>query len=655
MSFKQIARDAANREANTGEDSIGLIVRNAASNTKNKTKGLSKINLPSFDEGGTVPGDEGQPKLIVAHGQEEVLPTEEAEQYRALKPLGLNTEKQNGGIGRVQMDDPNSTEPATISTQELGIPKPQELISTKEKEEKPEATGGTVIADRWLKRNGLAAPTDSAIPQGVTAPKELNQGGPGFKPMVLPPDTTTAPAATETIPTGRSAYKAKIADYDKQHQDLMDKAASTNDPQYAEQAARVTEAKLAYEKQHPWGSPESAHPGILGRIGHIGEEIASRTPFGVSAIAGTVPGSEGYRAAQGRNAQEQVKESSAQNVAEVEKDTPEQKTTRALLEKGYTLGKDEKGNTVLNEVPGFRDSSKDMQALLASTVQDEVAAGRDPMQSSTVQRIMSVMQSVQKPEKPEHEDDKEKYAQQYLKDNKLPDTATNRDKAYAAFAKANQAPEHPTLMLVPDGKGGYKAINVQAGATVSGEAVKPGEPAQASSKAIVDHDKAYVQPANAVEKSYDMMDHAYREYEDARAKGKDLPTGAQSMVALSTHLSTTFGNVKGARITKDMIQEHLGARGVSDKALVAFQKLSNGDVLSPDQWEAFHSLISESRTLSWQTAVREAERKHVPINFLPDDLTAVKVPGHAASTIHTSQLQKFQKDFPNAVVLSEKE
>jgi hypothetical protein len=124
-----------------------------------------------------------------------------------------------------------------------------------------------------------------------------------------------------------------------------------------------------------------------------------------------------------------------------------------------------------------------------------------------------------------------------------------------------------------------------------------------------------------VEKSYDMMDNAYKEYEAARAQGKELPTGAPSMLALSTHLSTTFGNVKGARITKDMIAHHLGARGVSDKALVAFQRLTNGDVLAPDQWDAFHQLIKESRKLSWQTAVKEADRKHIPVDFLPTDLS----------------------------------
>lgn len=144
----------------------------------------------------------------------------------------------------------------------------------------------------------------------------------------------------------------------------------------------------------------------------------------------------------------------------------------------------------------------------------------------------------------------------------------------------------------------------------------------ATRKDIATHDKAYVQPAEQVEKSYQMMDHAYQEYKQAAAQGKELPTGAQSMLALSTHLSTTFGNVKGSRVTKDMIHEHLGARSISDDALVAIQKLTNGDQLSPAQWDAFHDLISQSRKLSWDTAVKEANRKKIPVDFLPPDLKA---------------------------------
>lgn len=152
---------------------------------------------------------------------------------------------------------------------------------------------------------------------------------------------------------------------------------------------------------------------------------------------------------------------------------------------------------------------------------------------------------------------------------------------------------------------------------------------KANRQDVREHDKAYVQPAESVEKSYQMMDHAYREYQDAKKQGKELPTGAQSMLALSTHLSTTFGNVKGARVTKDMIREHLGARSISDNAEVAIQKLTNGDALSPAQWDAFHDLIKQSRNLSWGTAIKEAARKKVPIDFLPKDLQSRTVNGEA--------------------------
>lgn len=127
-------------------------------------------------------------------------------------------------------------------------------------------------------------------------------------------------------------------------------------------------------------------------------------------------------------------------------------------------------------------------------------------------------------------------------------------------------------------------------------------------------DKTYVKPAQDTEKSYQMFMEAYNNRNNAK-------TGAESMLALSTHLATTFGNVKGSRVTKDMIQEHLGARGISDSALVAVQKLSNGDVLSPDQWDAFKSLISNSRKLSWDSAKIGAKHRGVDIaDELPKDM-----------------------------------
>lgn len=114
-----------------------------------------------------------------------------------------------------------------------------------------------------------------------------------------------------------------------------------------------------------------------------------------------------------------------------------------------------------------------------------------------------------------------------------------------------------------------------------------------------------------VEKSYQMFEKAYADHK------RGTKTGAEGMVALSTHLNTTFGSVKGARVTKDMIHEHLSARNITDDMLVAVNKLKNGDPLSNKQWDAFHQLISQSRAVSWQQAGDSARNAGIPRTFYP--------------------------------------
>jgi hypothetical protein len=44
-------------------------------------------------------------------------------------------------------------------------------------------------------------------------------------------------------------------------------------------------------------------------------------------------------------------------------------------------------------------------------------------------------------------------------------------------------------------------------------------------------------------------------------------------------------------------------------------------VLSPNQWDAFKGLISQSRNLSWGTVQKEAKRRGVDVSgSLPDDV-----------------------------------
>ncbi len=129
--------------------------------------------------------------------------------------------------------------------------------------------------------------------------------------------------------------------------------------------------------------------------------------------------------------------------------------------------------------------------------------------------------------------------------------------------------------------------------------------------------KDTVNKAYDVEKAFTMSQQAYSEYIAAAKQGKSLPTGAQSMLLLSQHLGTTFGNVKGSRITKDMIESHLGARGITDDAVTAVQRLVNGDQLSSGQWSAFSDLIAQSRNATWGNAISNAKNQQLPITFLP--------------------------------------
>jgi hypothetical protein len=73
-----------------------------------------------------------------------------------------------------------------------------------------------------------------------------------------------------------------------------------------------------------------------------------------------------------------------------------------------------------------------------------------------------------------------------------------------------------------------------------------------------------------------------------------------------------------------MIQEHLGARSISDDALAATQKLTSGDVLTPKQWKAFSELITESRNTTWDNTVKNAHYRGLPADFLPDDLSGTQ-------------------------------
>ncbi len=288
---------------------------------------------PVFDEGGDVDVNDGKHQVAVLQDGEKVLTPEEAAKYKeehgeteqkpptekvAVAPTADETLKLKP-YGQVMEEKANKmASEKTAEAQPEGGAVPVESGAQPKTEEKPKVTYGYLMAENM-----------GFIPKGtvdrMTAPKEFNQGTPehtaqGGVPAAptqggVPTSPLTKLGAPASTPTGKDAFNARIKQFDADYQSLMDKAAATNDPQYAEQASRVKESKLAYEKAHPWGSPESAHPGILGKLGHIGEMVAARSPI-IAPIVNSIPGSEGARAQEAASAQGETKAASEQNVSQ---------------------------------------------------------------------------------------------------------------------------------------------------------------------------------------------------------------------------------------------------------------------------------------------------------------------------------------------------
>lgn len=126
--------------------------------------------------------------------------------------------------------------------------------------------------------------------------------------------------------------------------------------------------------------------------------------------------------------------------------------------------------------------------------------------------------------------------------------------------------------------------------------------------------KDWETPAQQIERSYQLFSEAKKAFDSGDAK-----TGAASMLALSQHLGTTFGQIKGSRMNKDLIMEHKDAIGISDKIERYYNQLATGQQLSTNQMKEFGDLITNMRNLTFQTTTFEAARRHVPIDFLPAD------------------------------------
>lgn len=151
-------------------------------------------------------------------------------------------------------------------------------------EEKTKKTYGTLLADHWLKTNGLPST------EGMKAPKEFNQGTPEptlnklGAPAGAPPQggTPAAPAASAPAqgmkpmsPPNTSTerggdLKARMAQLQKDHAQAL----AQRTPEGNVQADYIENQMNDLKKNNPWGS-EGNHPGWAGKLGHIAAKVGN--------------------------------------------------------------------------------------------------------------------------------------------------------------------------------------------------------------------------------------------------------------------------------------------------------------------------------------------------------------------------------------------
>ena len=445
------------------------------------------IDNANVDEGA---GDKEHFPTVVAS------PTSaESKDTTSLKPYGQVIEEKAKQKAAEKVQNPGfqpitseSTETQVQPKEERGTPEQREHLDNVAKDALGKGDfvgGGTAL----IQKNNLPKIDMDKVqtPAAFQRPGEptLQIPGAGATPQV-----SAAPAPAPL--TGKAAYHAKIQDYDTRYQQLMDKAAETNDPQYAEAAERVKAAKEAYQSAHPWGSPESAHPGILGRIGHVAGKVGNIAGDIVApGLMAITPGTDIHKAIERGQTQAGIKEAAAQNVAE--------------------------NKPVKGTEPDWR--------LNANVLGPN---GRPVLENSKTGETKEAPEGYKNFERPEHLGDQATYINQWYKDHPdAPKSTANDDKAIEAYgaaksaaAEANKAKGKIYYYDTPNGRQGYTYGEAQAAG------LKP-EDGYAVAAAQAEKDRK-------ADDTYNNLKTTMGQYRDniSKSVGQLLPTDVDNMSSM---------------------------------------------------------------------------------------------------------------------------
>ena len=497
------------------------------------------------------------------------------------------------------------------------------------------ATSGHMAAQPMIPKSATAAPT---------APEVSGAAIPSVESASIPALARPTPKQSITAGMAENDTTAKQEGKNQFQQMEPQVTAAPFTPEYYQQQRALSD----YKQAHPLGGDISAKPGFWGKLEHglatagniAGDVLAPGT---MALIPGTDLNNRAQRAGQmkGFNSATEDQEKQAQTkLAGAE-------TWSAMNPGAKTVAEDTAAMNFRAEAAenlGLKPGTPEYQRFVGTGTMSPAQPGKTPAEQTYDKLLTQTNPATGQPytaqealaevtkTPPTNETQEDARFEKIQSDAKLGKPVSKEDQAWAdsykerkalgpqAAAAAGAANATLTPLINPTTGEMMGTFNTKTGEMKPLAKSAPGGATTAAgagvgNKQIEAFNKDYVNPAESIERSYQMFQDAYKAIQSGDAK-----TGAEDMLLLSQHLGTTFGQVKGSRMNKDLIQEHKDAIGIQDKIERFGNTLASGAQLSPDQRKEFDGLITNMRNLTWQIATKEAARNKQPVNFLPADV-----------------------------------
>lgn len=280
-----------------------------------------------------------------------------------------------------------------------------------------------------------------------------------------------------------------------------------------------------------------------------------------------------------------------------------------------------------------------LQQTYADAVQDAISRGVDPAKDPKVQQIGDAITALQKQPAPPKENKavggtlNGKPAWGLQTDQGWIDPQTRQ--SIPGFQPAPSFAETGLYepVEVPQAGGGMApgVFNKRTGTTT---------PMAPSKTPIPKEAQKAVDESLTVARGMDRLEGSQRQIlAGAEKRGQQGPLGGgpylngpESMQFVANHIAMTFGSVKGARIGRDIIEQHVKARDLDQSTEAMAQRVLSGGVITYTQAQQMMDTAKINRAQAWKQAQDAASQYGVP--------NAVKPPSDIGSENKPIELER---------------